>query len=311
MKTRFVRLLCACVASGAAHALFAAPPYPQPTHKDVVFLAEGRPEKMDIYLPADNATPRPAVVVIHGGGWSGGKKIWGFPVEFAKRALPAGYAVFCADYQLNEFEEVDGKKKSKRKAAPQNVHDVMDAISFVRLHAKDYGVDPDRIAVAGDSAGGHLAMLAAYGADDASLGEGRRYPQSPSRVRCVVDFYGISNLETFPAWGGWTFVRSNSDPLEVRAPLLRRYSPINYITKNSPPTLIVHGRNDPGVAWKQSEELAAKLKEAGVVHEFVTLEKAKGHAFNFDSDEVDLTATTLAFLDKHVRGVSAAGGKSP
>ncbi len=311
MKTKLARLMSVCVALSAGHALFAAPPYPQPTHKDVVFLAEGRPEKMDVYLPPDDGTLRPAVVVIHGGGWSGGKKIWGFPVEFAKRMAPAGYAVFCADYQLNEFEEVDGKKKAKRKAAPQNVFDCMDAISFVRLNAKKYGVDPDRIAVAGDSAGGHLALLAAYGADDASLGEGRLYPQSPSRVRCVVDFYGIVNFETFPAWGGWTFVKSNSDPVEVKTPLLRRYSPINYITKQIPPTLIIHGRNDPGVTWKQSEELAAKLKEQGVVHEFVTLEKATKHAFNFDTDEVDLTAITLKFLNEHTRGAPASGDKSP
>jgi acetyl esterase/lipase len=302
----FMRTYIACWAAvlifaGLVRA--AGPAYPAivPTHKDVTFLAPERSEKMDVYLPANNETLRPAVVVIHGGGWSGGKKIWGYPVEFAKRMVPAGYAVFCADYQLNEFEEIDGKKVAKRKAAPQNVFDCMDAISFVRLHAKAYGVDPERIAVAGDSAGGHLAMLAAYGADDASLGAGRLYPQVPPRVRCVVDFYGVANFETFPAWGGWTFIRSNSDPAGVKTAALRRYSPINYLTKNSPPTLIVHGRNDSGVTWKQSEELAAKLKELGVPHEFVTLEKATKHAFNFDSDEVDLTAITLKFLDANTR----------
>jgi acetyl esterase/lipase len=289
------------IVAGSVRASGPAYPAIVPTHKDVTFLAPERPEKMDVYLPANNETLRPAVVVIHGGGWSGGKKIWGYPVEFAKRMVPAGYAVFCADYQLNEFEEIDGKKVSKRKAAPQNVFDCMDAISFVRLHAKAYGVDPERIAVAGDSAGGHLAMLAAYGADDASLGAGRLYPQVSPRVRCVVDFYGVANFETFPAWGGWTFIRSNSDPAEVKTALLRRYSPINYLAKNSPPTLIVHGRNDSGVTWKQSEELAAKLKELGVPHEFVTLEKATKHAFNFDSDEVDLTAITLKFLDANTR----------
>lgn len=291
----------------------ADPVYPPlaPTHKDVTFLAADRPQKMDVYLPADNSTSRPAVVVIHGGGWSGGKKIWGYPVEFAKRMTRAGYAVFCADYQLNEFREVDGKKELVRKAAPQNVFDCMDAISFVRLHAKDYGVDPERIAVAGDSAGGHLAMLAAYGADDESLGKGRLYPQMPPHVRCVVNFYGIVNFETFPAWGGWTFIRSNDDPAEVKTAALKRYSPINYITPLSPPTLIVHGRNDSGVTWKQSEELAAKLKAERVVHEFVTLEKSTKHAFNFDSDEADLTAITLKFLGEHTRSLNPAETKQP
>jgi len=301
MRTLTVFLAAALVFAGSVRAGNASFPDIAPTHKDVTFLAPDRPQKMDVYLPANNETLRPAVVVIHGGGWSGGKKIWGYPVEFAKRMVPAGYAVFCADYQLNEFEETDGKKVSKRKAAPQNVFDCMDAISFVRLHAKEYGIDPGRIAVAGDSAGGQLAMLAAYGADDASLGSGRLYPQVPPRVRCVVNFYGVANFETFPAWGGWTFIKSNSDSAEVKTAALRRYSPINYLVKNSPPTLIVHGRNDSGVTWKQSEELAAKLKELGVPHEFVTLEKATKHAINFDSDEVDLTAITLKFLGEHTR----------
>jgi acetyl esterase/lipase len=297
-----------------------------PTFRDVEFLAADRTEKMDVYLPADGKELRPAVVVIHGGGWSGGKKIWGYPVEFAKRAVPAGYAVFCPDYQLNVFEEVEGKKVSKLKGAPRNIQDCMDAVSFVRLNAAKYGVDPDRIALAGDSAGGHLAMLTAYGAGSDSLGQGRRYPEIKPTVRCIVDFYGISDLETFPSWGAWTFVRNEKDPEEVKKPLLQLYSPVTYIGAGSPPTLIVHGKNDPGVTWKQSEELAARLTAASVPFEFITLERATKHAFNFDSDEVDLTRRTLDFLDRYLKeggkpsapgpaekggSTSAGGGSAP
>ena len=264
-----------------------------PTHSDVTFLAPERPQKMDVYLPANKEAMRPAVVVIHGGGWSGGKKIWGYPVEFVKRAVPAGYAVFCPEYQLNEFAEIDGKKVCTKRGGPQNILDCMDAISFVRMHAKEYGIDPERIAVAGDSAGGQLALLAGYGAGSPTLGEGRLYPKVSPHVRCIVDFYGVANFETFPAWGGWSFLKGQNDPAEVKTALLRRYSPVTYLTKDSPPTLIVHGRNDPGVTYKQSEELSAKLKELGVPFEFATLEKATKHAFKFDSDEMDLTAITL------------------
>ncbi|HSI83749.1 MAG TPA: alpha/beta hydrolase, partial [Candidatus Methylacidiphilales bacterium] len=280
-----------------------------PTHKDVVYLAPDRPQKMDIYLPkgADgkSGTLLPAVVVIHGGGWSGGKKIWGYPVEFAKRAVPAGYAVFCPEYQLNEFAEINGRKECTRRGGPQNILDCLDAISFVRLHAQEYGVDPERICVAGDSAGGQLAMLAGYGADSTELGKGRLYPQVSPGVRCIVNYYGVANFETFPAWGGWSFLKSKDDPDEVKAALLKRYSPVNYITAASAPTLIVHGRNDPGVTYKQSEELAAKLTELRVSHQFITLEKATKHAFNFESDEFDLTAITLKFLNEN----SAANSK--
>jgi acetyl esterase/lipase len=314
MLLRIPRTPLACLASAwilaspASGADTKYPPIP-PTHKDVAFLGPDRTEKMDIYEPGDGLKNRPAVVVIHGGGWSGGKKIWGYPVEFAKRAVPAGYVVFCPDYKLNEFEEIDGKKVSKRKAAPRNVQDSKDAVSFVRKHAEEYGVDPDRIAIAGDSAGGHLAMLAAYGANAEALGEGRLYPEVKPTVRCIVNFYGIANLETFPAWGGWTFIKSEKDPVEAKKPLLQHYSPVNYIRADSPPTLIVHGRNDSGVTWKQSEELAAKLNAVGVPCEFVTLERATKHAFNFDSDEMDLTRITLDFLDRHLRPAKGTAGE--
>ncbi|PTX97342.1 hypothetical protein DB346_20265 [Verrucomicrobia bacterium LW23] len=281
-----------------------------PTLKDVTFLSADRPHKMDIYLPDKAVTANtklPAVVVIHGGGWSGGKKIWGFPVEFAKRAVPAGYAVFCPDYQLNEFAEKNGKKVSTKKGGPQNIYDCLDAISWVRENAATYGVDPDRISVAGDSAGGQLAMLAAYGCDAPVLSEGRLYPKVSARVRCVVNFYGVANFETFPAWAGWTFLKSQSDPDEVKAALLKKYSPVTYLTAASPPTLIVHGRKDSGVTWKQSEELAGRLKALGVRYEFITLEHATRHAFNFDTDEYDLTAITLRFLAEH----SQAGAQAP
>ena len=303
VSTAIRRVLAGSIFLGSCLAHTGNAPLPSiaPTHADVTFLASERPQKMDVYLPPNNEAMRPAVVVIHGGGWSGGKKIWGYPVEFVKRAVPAGYAVFCPEYQLNEFQEIDGKKECTKRGGPQNILDCLDAISFVRMHAKDYGVDPDRIAVAGDSAGGQLALLAGYGADSETLGAGRLYPQVSPRVRCIVDYYGVANFETFPPWGGWSFLKSQNDPVEVKTALLHKYSPINYITPGSPPTLIVHGRNDPGVTYKQSEELAAKLKEKGVPFEFITLENVTKHAFNFEADEMDLTAVTLKFLGEHTR----------
>ena len=283
------------VAALALQSSLATEPYPaiNPTFKDVPYLGEERPQKMDVYLPDNKETKRPAVVVIHGGGWANSKKTWGYPVEFAKRAVPAGYAVFCPDYQLTEFQG----NECVRRGGPQNILDCLDAISFVRQHAQEYGVDPDRICAAGDSAGGHLALLAGYGANSETLGQGRLYPKVSARVACIVDFYGIVDFETFPAWGGWHFLpKGNATPEDEKIALYRRFSPVTYLTSNSPATLIVHGRNDPGVTYKQSEELAAKLKELKVPFQLVTLEKTTKHAINFEADEADLTDITLKFL---------------
>lgn len=298
MNTSFSKIALPLISLVAFHVSFAAYALPAipPTHKDVTYLTEDRPQKMDVYLPANQETKRPAIVVIHGGGWANGKKIWGYPVEFVKRAVPAGYAVFCPEYQLSEFKD----KVCTRKGAPQNILDCLDAISFVRQHAQEYGVDPNRICAAGDSAGGHLALLAGYGADSEALGKGRLYPKVSAKVVCIVDFYGIVNLETFPAWAGWHFLpKGNATPADEKTALYRLFSPVTYLTPSSPATLIVHGRNDPGVTYKQSEELAAKLTELKVPFELVTLEKTTKHAINFEADETDLTAITLKFLNEH------------
>jgi len=308
-KTSFTRLVFACAALFAANALLAAPPYAAPTYKDVAFLAADRSQKMDIYLPPDNGTLRPAVVVIHGGGWSGGKKIWGFPVEFAKRMLPAGYAVFCADYQLNEFEEVDGKKTVKRKAGPQNVFDCMDAISFVRLHAKDYGVDPDRIAVAGASAGGHLALMVAYTAGVDALEPKVMYPGVSDAVRCVVDLFGPADLEfshlgSQPAMRKLMALRGQTFANDLNAPAFHDASPVTYVSRNSPPTLVFHGRADDIVDYAQSENLVSLLRNAGVPCDSLFL-NGVGHSFTLHDlpDRplpMDLRPNLLRFLAKYL-----------
>ena len=113
--------------------------------KDVTFLAPDRAEKLDVYLPTalPAGTLAPAVVWIHGGGWTGGTKNETRAAEICGTLAAAGYVAVSIDYRLG-----DG-------AWPTNLHDCKNAVRFLRAHAAEYHIDPKRIAVAGGSAGGH------------------------------------------------------------------------------------------------------------------------------------------------------------
>ncbi len=161
--------------------------------KDVPFLAPGRAEKLDIYLPP----PPPAgelsaaVVWIHGGGWTGGTKNEARAQQICTTLVNAGYVALNVDYKLG-----DG-------AWPTNLHDCKNAVRFLRTRAAEWRIDPDRIAVAGGSAGGHLALMVGYTAGVPELEPAAPYPGVSSAVRAVIDMYGISDLRTRRGRGGW------------------------------------------------------------------------------------------------------------
>jgi acetyl esterase/lipase len=157
--------------------------------KDVAFLAAGRAEKLDVYQPAPRADgrPHPALVWIHGGGWTGGTKNEARADNICRAAAKAGYVAVSIDYRLG-----DG-------AWPTNLFDCKNAVRFLRANAARYSVDPSRIAVAGGSAGGHLALMVALTAGAAELdpaGADTPYPGVSDAVRCAVNMYGITNITT-------------------------------------------------------------------------------------------------------------------
>lgn len=276
---------------------------PQVLH-DVTFLAADRAEKLDLYLPVppSGGTLSPAVVWIHGGGWGGGSKNEARANEICTTLVEAGYVAVNIDYKLG-----DG-------AWPQNLLDCKNGVRFLRAHAAEYHVDPARIAVADGSAGGHLALMVGFTAGQPDLEPTMPYPKVSSAVRCVIDMYGPANLFTrlqTDAQGNPTATRktlgaslrffgATTDADEV----LRRASPVAHVSPHSPPVLILQGRADATVDYKQSEELAGVLQKFGVVHEYVLLEGV-GHTFDFETWNKkplprDLRPVALAFLARHL-----------
>ncbi|MBN2452471.1 MAG: alpha/beta hydrolase [Lentisphaeria bacterium] len=271
--------------------------------QDLDYLEPGRAEKLDLYLPAERpaGTRSPAIVFIHGGGWSGGDKAEYRSFNYGTGLAKAGYVMVSVNYWLGR----EGRW-------PRNLHDCKNAVRYLRVHADDLGVDPEHIGVIGGSAGGHLALMVAYTTDVAGLEPEIPYPGVSSRVNCVVNLYGITNLLTrqktdangkptgVPAPSGLLSVSREQDPA-----LWRFVSPVNHVQQATPPTLTMHGLMDSTVDCEQARELAAKLDEHGVENQLVLIEGI-GHTFNLDTWgrkplPPEARPTVLGFLERHLR----------
>ncbi len=272
--------------------------------RNVAFLAPGRAEKLDVYLPAPPAAEKlsPAVVWIHGGGWKSGDKGEARGTEICTTLARAGYVAVSLNYKLGPG------------SWPTNLLDCKNGVRFLRAHAAEYHLDPARIAVAGGSAGGHLSLMVGLTAGKKDFEPDAPYPGVSSAVRCVIDMYGIANLSVhgeIDAQGEPTATRRLMNDSLVdfsaandEAEVFRVASPMAYVSKSAPPMLVIHGNADRTVDYSQSVALVRALQEAGVGHEFVTVE-GTGHAFNWETSGKkplprDLRPVALAFLEKYL-----------
>lgn len=221
--------------------------------RDVSFGPHER-QSYDVYLPRDAQRPLPVVVFFHPGAWQ----------RRDKRAvrtmflLEHGFALVSIGYRLAQHARF-----------PAQVQDVNDGLRHLIAHAADYGIDPDRMVLAGTSAGAHLASLAVLARDHAAF-----HPVEGLAPRGVVSVYGaydMTKLLEDAADLSTDHVSADSPlglmfgapPLE-RADLLREVSPASYIRPDAPPFLILHGREDHVLPWQQSADFANRLIDAGV-----------------------------------------------
>lgn len=210
---------------------------------------------LDLYQPQSSDGAAPGLVFIHGGAWKGGDK--GMYRYYGGVFARKGFVLASIDYRLSDVAPF-----------PAALEDCKCAVRWMRSHADELGVDPDRIAVAGGSAGGHLALLVGYTPDVPEFeGHGGNEGVS-SAVKCVVDLYGPTDLTT-------DFVRNNAFARQVVSEFLgasindnldlyQKASPITWVDAEDPPTLILHGTIDDIVPIRQGDLLAAELKQVGV-----------------------------------------------
>jgi acetyl esterase/lipase len=239
------------------------------------------------------------IVYIHGGAWLGGDRIGGHG-RLAGYVASGEYAGVSVGYRL-----------TKEAIWPAQIHDCKAAIRWIRANAKKYNLDPARIGVIGDSAGGHLvAMLGASGGVEALEGDLGPHKGVSSRVQCVVDLFGPSDIAAMKDYPSSLNHDAASSPegklvggrVSDKKDVATAASPITYVSPDDPPFLIIHGNKDMVVPYNQSERLSAALKKAKVECYFITVDGA-GHG-GFRNPE--LQKRQQQFFDKHLRGVPAA-----
>ncbi len=219
--------------------------------KDIEYKnINGKSLQLDIYRPKNIVKPAPLLVFIHGGSWSHGKRsdYLVYLIALAKK----GYMTATVSYRLLN----DG-------FYPACAEDITDAVQWLYKNGENYGYDPDRIALIGGSAGAHLALLAAYEwkkptPDSASV------PLAPHRIKAVVDIYGPIDLTTEYARNQRLVTRFINHPYSERPDLYQEASPIHYLDKTDPPTMILQGTSDNLVPYSQSDLLKARLDSLGI-----------------------------------------------
>ena len=269
---------------------------------NLVFLPEGRPQRLDLYVryARDLKVRRPGVLFIHGGGFTGGDKAEYRSASVSADLARAGYVVVSCNYVLGP--------KDKPGVWPRNIADCRDAVRWMRANADALGLDPDRIAVAGGSAGGYLALMVGLSDDKTGPG-GDPAAKHSAKVSALIDFYGVVNFSK----------HGKGQVPGVSAAEQAAYLPENQCDAQDPPVLILHGTADTTVDIAQSDAMAKALRAAKVSHEYVVVEGAphtfdlhpKGKSWkrtgvfagaevNGSSETPDITQATLDFLARTI-----------
>jgi acetyl esterase/lipase len=250
--------------------------------------------RMNILRPKQKAAmPMPVVVYIFGGGWRSGNRSQG--IGPLTPLAEKGY--FCASIEY---------RLSTEAVFPAQIEDCKCAIRFLRAKAKEYNLDPDRIAVWGSSAGGHLAALLGTSGGVKELEGTGGWPEFSSRVQAVVDWFGPTDFLRMDAAGSSMKHDSATSPesLLIGGPIQEnkekaaKASPLTYVSKEGPAFLIMHGDQDPLVPINQSELLVNALRKAGIK---VRYEIFPGAQHGFVGDLAD--NMVLQYLDETLKGL--------
>lgn len=270
---------------------------------DVSYGKESKRQCFDLYLPENGDGPFPLFIHIHGGGFAFGDKRDDHMDAYLE-GIQRGYAVASIEYRV-----------SGEATFPAAVLDCREAVRYIKIHANQYHVDANRIAVLGGSAGGNLAAMVGMNVPNGAFPgeEGKCFPVEPN-VQVAIDQFGPVRFETMrdqAIANGISEVHPNTammpeskylgvDLSKASDELLRKAYPATYASESMAPILVQHGTADHLVPWAQSEEFVKDLQEKGFGDRviYVPLEGADHEDKRFTAKEnMELV---FAFIEKHI-----------
>ncbi len=232
--------------------------------EDVVYgQKDGMGLTLDVLIP-ETKTKNIGVIFIVSGSWKSRKNTNPEDEEkqrrqhWAQGLLNGGYTLFLVRHS-----------SSPRYFVPEMIGDIRRAVRFIRLHAKDYGIDPSRIGISGASSGGHLALMAALNADDGKADAKDPVERVSSRVQAIVAWFPPTDLLNFGGENGYknaeklrpTLFQEMFGKITDLESQLKAISPINQVKPDAPPLMLIHGDADKTVPLQQSQILKAKYEE--------------------------------------------------
>ena len=262
--------------------------------KDVVYLAPERAEKADLYLPPDCEPGKkyPGIVIIHGGGWTGGDKGAARERNIGTTLASHGYVCLSINYAL---------AKTGSPTFPQNIQDCKRAVRWLRKHAARFQLDAAHIGAIGGSAGGHLTALLAVSGPEAGLDPPEDAEHScrlqaavPMYPHCAASWEGQVPPKPYPRLPMFAQAQAEAPALWDSA------SPIKLLSQDDPPLLILHGTADTTTPLDQSTRFHEAAERIGVPSQLIVIEGAP-HSFHLQPPQQDLRPDVLRFLDKHLK----------
>ncbi len=254
---------------------------------DIVYNVAGdHQNKLDVIYPHNATAAVPAVIYIHAGGWVFGTKEGA--VLYTLPYLQMGWAAVNVEYRMASAAN-----------APAAVEDCRCALRWIVQNAKQYHIDPARLVVTGNSAGGHLALTTGMLTESAGLDNNCAQDGPEPHVAAIVNWYGITDVADLlagPNRKAYAVDWLGGSP--DREAIARRVSPLTYVRKDLPPIITIHGDKDPVVPYSHAVRLHEALDKAGAPNELYTV-PGGSHGMFTDAENRKAFAEVLRFLAAH------------
>jgi acetyl esterase/lipase len=279
-------------------------------------------QRLDFYS-YEGGLKRPTLLWIHGGAWIAGDKGSVDPLAFQVAGL-GKYNLISINYRLANDESAPW---------PEIVYDVKAALRWIKLNSEKLGIDPDKIILMGESAGAHLAAMAAFSSGVQEL-EGEKNLGASTEVKAAVLFFGPYNMSSFVVQKNSSIRSGMCEEPQYSSPILelldcpetdkktynidscdlsvvRTADPGAFLDKSDPPVYLVHGEHDCTVPWGQSKALHEELDDAGVKNKFVSVEGGEHRIRSLGIEAQDIVEFINESLVDEKASNSDADGPSP